>query len=106
MLTVRNSTLKTDVIHDALKEIRNENLKRLRKFGDIGTFGDMGARTILAQNVKLRRFFCRYWKISRYLAGNMSPVYVYVLQKCVKFLNQQKPINFDFFHPIKCYKFF
>jgi hypothetical protein len=34
--------LKNDVIYDALKLICNKNLERPRKFGDIGSFGDMG----------------------------------------------------------------
>ena len=34
--------LKYDVIYDALKLICNKNLERPRKFGDIGSFGDMG----------------------------------------------------------------
>jgi hypothetical protein len=36
-----NSSLKYDVIHDALKVICNTNLKRSSNFGDIASLGDM-----------------------------------------------------------------
>jgi hypothetical protein len=45
-----NSIWKFDVIHDALNVIYYKNLKRPRKFGDIGFFGDMDTERILAKN--------------------------------------------------------
>ena len=37
-----NFIMKYNFIHDALKVITNQNLKRQRNFEDIGSFGDMG----------------------------------------------------------------
>ena len=42
--------LKYDVIHDVLKVIFNENLKRLRNYGDIGFSRDMNTFKNLAKN--------------------------------------------------------
>ena len=55
--------LKYDVMqHDALKVICNENLKRPRNLGDIGSFGDIWVLAgIYLKIVKLSRFFRRYW---------------------------------------------
>ena len=49
-LYLRNFILKYDVIHDALKVICNKNIKRLRNFGDIGSFGGIGTGRKLAKN--------------------------------------------------------
>jgi hypothetical protein len=53
--------LKHDVIHDALRVICNKNLKRLRNFSDIGSFGNMGTGTNLANNRKIAKVFLTIW---------------------------------------------
>jgi hypothetical protein len=49
-IDLRNSILKYDVIHGALKVIRNENFKRPLYFGDIGSFANMGIGRIFSKN--------------------------------------------------------
>jgi hypothetical protein len=44
-------------IYDALKEICNQNLKRLRKSDDIGSFGDMVTGRNLAKNREFAYIF-------------------------------------------------
>jgi hypothetical protein len=50
---LENLIFKYDVIHDALKLISYEKLKRARNFGDIGSFGDIGTGRNLAKNLEI-----------------------------------------------------
>jgi hypothetical protein len=45
--------LEKDVNYEALKVICNKNIKRPRKYGDIGAFGNMSTGRILAKNCKM-----------------------------------------------------
>ena len=56
-VNLRNLIVKYYVIHDALKVIRNKNLKHPRNLDLIGSFGDMGTGWNLTKNMKLRKFF-------------------------------------------------